>query len=67
MADLTLTERVYALEDQVRSLTETLSEHLASVVLVEKPLSTVRTVRKKRKKKVVRKGPQIRRGFVNEH
>jgi hypothetical protein len=64
MADLTLTDRVMVLEDQVKTLTATLTERLASVVLVEKrkPGPAVRTVKKKRK--VVRKGPQMRRGFV---
>ena len=64
MGDLTLAERVYTLEDQVKFLTTTLNERLASVVLVEKrkPGPAVRTV----KKKVIRKGPQVRRGFVKD-
>lgn len=66
MADLTLTERVYALEDQVKELTTTLTERLVSVVSVEKPEPARVEVRKKRKKKVVRKGPQVRRGFVKD-
>jgi hypothetical protein len=68
MGDLTLTDRVFLLEDQVKTLTATLNERLASVVLVEKrrpgmrPADEVRTPRKR--KKVVRKGPVLRRGFV---
>lgn len=71
MGDLTLTDRVYALEDQVKDLTATLKERLASVVLVEKrkPGPAVKSVSERFVKQGLRdgrsrKGPQIRKGFV---